>query len=83
MTLLDVGGGTGDIAFKFLDKGGNKVTVCDINEEMLTHGRNRAINEGHLKGLKWVNGDAEHLPIRRYQRRCLYNSILYPKRYPY
>ncbi len=30
---------------------------------MLTHGRNRAINEGHLKGLKWVNGDAEHLPI--------------------
>jgi demethylmenaquinone methyltransferase/2-methoxy-6-polyprenyl-1,4-benzoquinol methylase len=63
MTLLDVGGGTGDIAFKFLDKGGNKVTVCDINEEMLTHGRNRAINEGHLKGLKWVNGDAEHLPI--------------------
>jgi demethylmenaquinone methyltransferase/2-methoxy-6-polyprenyl-1,4-benzoquinol methylase len=63
MTLLDVGGGTGDIAFKFLEKGGKIVTVCDINEKMLCHGRNRAINQGHLKGLSWVNGDAESLPI--------------------
>jgi demethylmenaquinone methyltransferase/2-methoxy-6-polyprenyl-1,4-benzoquinol methylase len=63
MTLLDVGGGTGDIAFKFLERGGKNVTVCDINEKMLSHGRNRAINQGHLKGLKWVTGDAENLPI--------------------
>jgi demethylmenaquinone methyltransferase/2-methoxy-6-polyprenyl-1,4-benzoquinol methylase len=63
MALLDVGGGTGDIAFKFLEKGGKNVTVCDINEKMLTRGRNRAINFGHLKGLKWANGDAENLPI--------------------
>jgi demethylmenaquinone methyltransferase/2-methoxy-6-polyprenyl-1,4-benzoquinol methylase len=63
MALLDVGGGTGDIAFKFLERGGGNVTICDINEKMLNHGRNRAINQGHLKGLKWVNGDAESLPI--------------------
>ena len=63
MALLDVGGGTGDIALKFLERGGGNVTVCDINEKMLSHGRNRAINHGHIKGLKWVNGDAESLPI--------------------
>jgi demethylmenaquinone methyltransferase/2-methoxy-6-polyprenyl-1,4-benzoquinol methylase len=63
MILLDVGGGTGDIAFKFIEKGGENVTVCDINEKMLRHGRTRAINRGYLKGLKWVNGDAENLPI--------------------
>ena len=48
MQLLDVGGGTGDIALRFLERGGNAVTVCDINEEMLTQGRDRAINLGHL-----------------------------------
>ncbi|NQW01867.1 MAG: bifunctional demethylmenaquinone methyltransferase/2-methoxy-6-polyprenyl-1,4-benzoquinol methylase UbiE [Rhodospirillales bacterium] len=63
MRLLDVGGGTGDIAFRFLDKGGEVVTVCDINQEMLKQGRDRAINRGHLKGLSWVTGDAENLPV--------------------
>ncbi len=63
MRLLDVGGGTGDIAFRFLDKGGRDVTVCDINEEMLTQGRNRAIDRGLLKGLNWITGDAEKLPV--------------------
>jgi demethylmenaquinone methyltransferase/2-methoxy-6-polyprenyl-1,4-benzoquinol methylase len=32
--LLDVAGGTGDIAFRFLERGGGGVTVCDINESM-------------------------------------------------
>lgn len=63
MSLLDVGGGTGDIAFRFLEKGGRKVTVCDINQEMLTQGRDRAINLGHLDGLTWMVGDAENLPV--------------------
>ena len=63
MTLLDVGGETGDIAFKFLEKGGKNVTVDDINEKMLNQGRNRAINQGHLHALKWINSDAESLPI--------------------
>ena len=63
MALLDVGGGTGDIAFKFLEKGGKNVAVCDINEKMLNHGRSKAINLGHLKNPKWINGDAENLPI--------------------
>src|SRR5215475_15313037 len=43
--LLDVAGGTGDIAFRAADAagGGFKATVCDINSEMLAVGRERAI----------------------------------------
>ncbi|MEO5338223.1 MAG: bifunctional demethylmenaquinone methyltransferase/2-methoxy-6-polyprenyl-1,4-benzoquinol methylase UbiE [Magnetospirillum sp. WYHS-4] len=63
MRLLDVGGGTGDIAFRFLELGGREVTVCDINKEMLAVGRDRAIDRGLLKGLTWACGDAEGLPF--------------------
>ncbi len=63
MKLLDVGGGTGDIAFRFLERGGGHVTVCDINAEMLAVGRDRGIDRGHLDGIDWVTGDAETLPI--------------------
>ena len=61
--LLDVGGGTGDIAFRFLDRGGGGVVVVDINREMLAVGRDRAIDRGLLRGLDWVCGDAERLPV--------------------
>lgn len=63
MRLLDVGGGTGDIAFKFMEKGGGSVTVCDINAEMLGVGQQRAIDRGLLTGLTWTCGDAENLPV--------------------
>lgn len=63
MKLLDVGGGTGDIAFKFLERGGHDVTVCDINAEMLGVGRDRSIDRGLLSAVEWVNGDAEKLPF--------------------
>ncbi|WP_340148626.1 bifunctional demethylmenaquinone methyltransferase/2-methoxy-6-polyprenyl-1,4-benzoquinol methylase UbiE [uncultured Sneathiella sp.] len=63
--LLDVAGGTGDIAFRFLDavKGDGKVTVLDINHAMLSVGQDRAIDQGRLAGLEWVNGDAQQLPL--------------------
>ena len=63
MALLDVGGGTGDIAFRFRKRGGGPVTVCDINREMLAVGRDRALNRGLVNGLSWVCGDAETLPF--------------------
>ncbi|MGC2856983.1 bifunctional demethylmenaquinone methyltransferase/2-methoxy-6-polyprenyl-1,4-benzoquinol methylase UbiE [Novispirillum sp. DQ9] len=70
MALLDVAGGTGDIAFRFLEAAARKgadpatqVTVCDINEEMLKVGRNRAVDKGILGGVEWVRGDAEALPF--------------------
>jgi demethylmenaquinone methyltransferase/2-methoxy-6-polyprenyl-1,4-benzoquinol methylase len=68
--VLDVGGGTGDIAFRILERDGGPVTVCDINEEMLAVGRDRALDRGWLPGMNpkrditWIAGDAENLPAR-------------------
>ncbi len=45
MHLLDLAGGTGDIAFRFLTAGGGNVTVADINLEMLAVGQGRANGE--------------------------------------
>ena len=63
--LLDVAGGTGDIAFRYRKSAGEsaKITVCDINKEMLKVGRDRAIDRGYLKGFEWVEGNAESLPF--------------------
>jgi demethylmenaquinone methyltransferase/2-methoxy-6-polyprenyl-1,4-benzoquinol methylase len=63
--LLDVAGGTGDIAFRLLRRQGERpdVTVCDINPAMLGVGRDRAVDRGLLQGLTWATGDAEHLPF--------------------
>ncbi|MDD3443827.1 MAG: bifunctional demethylmenaquinone methyltransferase/2-methoxy-6-polyprenyl-1,4-benzoquinol methylase UbiE [Zavarzinia sp.] len=63
--LLDVAGGTGDIAFRFLDKAGAgaHVTVADINAEMIMVGRDRALDQGRLD-LDWTVGDAERLPFK-------------------
>ncbi|MEQ8667155.1 MAG: bifunctional demethylmenaquinone methyltransferase/2-methoxy-6-polyprenyl-1,4-benzoquinol methylase UbiE [Rhodospirillales bacterium] len=63
MALLDVGGGTGDIAFRFLESGGGHVTVSDINPDMLSVGRDRAVDRGILHGIDWVPADAEALPF--------------------
>lgn len=63
MRLLDLGGGTGDIAFRFRAAGGGDVVICDINREMLAVGRDRAIDRALLSGLEWVCGDAESLPF--------------------
>lgn len=70
MKLLDVAGGTGDVALRFLKALKNKdalqgkpVTVCDINPHMLEVGRARAIDKGFWENLKWVTGNAEALPF--------------------
>jgi len=64
MKLLDVAGGTGDIAFRFLDATpGGSVTVCDINAEMLRVGQDRAHAEGYADRARFVCGDAMKLPF--------------------
>jgi len=64
-TLLDVAGGTGDIARRFLARGGADCSaiVCDINEAMIRQGRDRMIDRGVLDDLRWLAGDAEDLPL--------------------
>jgi demethylmenaquinone methyltransferase/2-methoxy-6-polyprenyl-1,4-benzoquinol methylase len=62
MHLLDVAGGTGDIAQRFRERGGGRVTVADINENMVRVGRERAATSG-LANVDWVVGNAEALPL--------------------
>ena len=61
--VLDVAGGTGDIAFRIKKRAQCEVTVCDINAQMLEEGRARAIDHNVLAGIEWVCGDAENLPF--------------------
>lgn len=63
LQVLDVGGGTGDIAFRLRQRGAGSVVVVDVNREMLAVGRDRAIDRGLIDGLSWVCGDAEALPV--------------------
>jgi len=67
MTVLDVAGGTGDIAFRIANAarahgGEAEIVVCDINAEMLGEGVARAKAAGE-NAIEWVCGDAERLPI--------------------
>lgn len=62
--LLDVAGGTGDVAFRFLDRApGARVTVCDMTEQMLIAGRARPEAVERADRLAWVTGDAMALPF--------------------
>ena len=62
--LLDVAGGTGDIAFRFLKRAGSgHATVLDLTEPMLVEGRKRAEAEQMADSLDWVVGDAMALPF--------------------
>ncbi|MGB7322718.1 MAG: bifunctional demethylmenaquinone methyltransferase/2-methoxy-6-polyprenyl-1,4-benzoquinol methylase UbiE [Albidovulum sp.] len=63
-TLLDVAGGTGDVAFRFLKRaGGATATVLDMTESMLVEGQKRAEAENMADRLSWVVGDAMALPF--------------------
>lgn len=62
---LDVAGGTGDIAFRLRKAAGPgaRITICDLDENMLGVGRDRAIDRGWLGDFDWVAGNAEALPL--------------------
>ena len=58
--LLDLAGGTGDVAYKFLNNGGGSAYVFDINYQMIKTGRlHNKIN----KNINWIVGSAENIPI--------------------
>lgn len=62
-TLLDLAGGTGDISFAWLRRGGGPVILSDINPSMLRAGVDRAIGRGLIGGLSALLCDAEALPL--------------------
>ncbi len=62
--LLDVAGGTGDIAFRFLKRApGATATVLDMTESMLLEGERRSEAAQLAEKLDWVVGDAMALPF--------------------
>jgi demethylmenaquinone methyltransferase/2-methoxy-6-polyprenyl-1,4-benzoquinol methylase len=58
-TILDMAGGTGDVAFRMARRGA-RVMVADINADMLAVGRERAAKRG-IEGLGWAVENAETL----------------------
>lgn len=73
-TLIDVAGGTGDLARSFLTKadraagrrgrvGDARAIVLDINEQMLRAGVKRGVSDTHSGRIDWVTGNAQYLPL--------------------
>ncbi|MCB9946953.1 MAG: class I SAM-dependent methyltransferase [Rhodospirillaceae bacterium] len=63
--LVDVAGGTGDVSLAWLDAvdGDGRAIICDASEEMLSHGRDRAMDRGFGAQLQGAVGLAEALPL--------------------
>ena len=61
--LLDIAGGTGDVALRLADKGGpgTRIAVADINRDMLAVGRERA--ELARRDIEFIEANAETLPM--------------------
>ena len=65
MRVLDVAGGTGDLAAKFALRVGwrGQVVLADINNSMLGIGRRRLADEGYAGNVTFVQANAENLPF--------------------
>jgi demethylmenaquinone methyltransferase / 2-methoxy-6-polyprenyl-1,4-benzoquinol methylase len=63
--LLDLAGGTGDVALRAIEAGGpqTRVTICDINADMLAIGRERAAARGLGDAVTFTEANAEALPF--------------------
>ena len=63
--LLDIAGGTGDVAFRVIESGGpdTRATVCDINADMLDVGRGRAAARALEGTVTFAEANAELLPF--------------------
>jgi demethylmenaquinone methyltransferase/2-methoxy-6-polyprenyl-1,4-benzoquinol methylase len=63
--VLDIAGGTGDLAARFAAIVGSKgrVVLADINESMLRIGRDKLIDHGFQGNLEYVQADAQYLPF--------------------
>jgi demethylmenaquinone methyltransferase / 2-methoxy-6-polyprenyl-1,4-benzoquinol methylase len=63
--ILDLAGGTGDLAKVFIDKvlPGGEVCLADINASMLAKGKQRLLNQGIVQGVQYIQADAQALPF--------------------
>jgi demethylmenaquinone methyltransferase/2-methoxy-6-polyprenyl-1,4-benzoquinol methylase len=72
-TVLDIAGGTGDLAAKFSKLVGadGHVVLADINSAMLSVGRDRLIDKGALSNISVVQADAQYLPFEDNSIDCI------------
>ena len=63
--LIDVAGGTGDIAFNFIKraKTGANATILDLTESMMIEGKKKTIDLPKESQINWVCGDAMRMPF--------------------
>ncbi len=62
-TLLDLAGGTGDVSFAWLERGGGPVLLSDVNASMLEVARDRALSLARVGDTSLLVADAERLPL--------------------
>jgi demethylmenaquinone methyltransferase/2-methoxy-6-polyprenyl-1,4-benzoquinol methylase len=70
---LDVAGGTGDLSAGMAEQVGNDglVMLTDINAAMLARGRDRMVDEGHVRNLRCSLANAERLPFKDQSFDCV------------
>ena len=61
--MLDLAGGTGDIALGFLNRGGGKATIADLNFQMLSVGKQKNNSLSVNNDLSWLACNGENLPF--------------------
>ena len=71
--MLDIAGGTGDLAARFSRIVGEsgRVVLADINDSMLRVGRDRLLDKGVQGNLQFVQGDAQYLPFPDHSFDCV------------
>ncbi len=71
--VLDLAGGTGDLAADLHNRVGSRgqVVLCDINASMLAVGRARMVDQGRLSNLYYVQANAEALPFASNSFDCI------------
>ena len=77
--ILDMAGGTGDIAFRMAGRGA-QVTVSDINADMLEVGRERANKRGPHRP-QMAGRECRGAELRRRDLRCLHDRVRHPERH--
>lgn len=72
-SILDLAGGTGDLAAHFSTRvgGGGEVILCDINRSMLHMGRDKLLDKGLATNINYVQADAEQLPFPQDHFDCV------------
>jgi demethylmenaquinone methyltransferase/2-methoxy-6-polyprenyl-1,4-benzoquinol methylase len=72
-SVLDIAGGTGDLAAKFADLVGaeGRVVLADINDSMLKVGRDKLIDSGRYGNIECVQADAQYLPFPEDSFDCI------------